>query len=114
VRKEIDQALARQHMMDWVEANRDVFTVPTAEELEFVAEIFRVPHFQQLVGPKQLARGSPVADPFVISRGHVIGGTVVTEEVLKPNAAKIPNVCAHFGVECINLETLLAREGWQY
>jgi hypothetical protein len=101
-------------MIDWVDANRGIFSAPTTEELEFVAEIFRIPHFQQLVGPKQLARGTPVADPFVISRARVINGTVVTEEVLKPNAAKIPNVCAHFNVECINLETLLAREGWRY
>ena len=44
----------------------------------------------------------------------VKGGTVVTEEKLKPNAAKFPNVCAHFQVPCINLEIFMQTMGWSF
>lgn len=58
--------------------------------------------------------GDPAADPFVIARAKIIGGCVVTEEKLKPNAAQIPNVCDHFGIDCTNLEGLIEAEGWQF
>ena len=37
--------------------------------MEYVAQIFRVPHFRQLIGVKQQLKGSPVADPFLVARG---------------------------------------------
>jgi Domain of unknown function (DUF4411) len=40
------------------------------------------------------------------------GRRVVTIEVLKPNAAKIPNISQHFGVSCLNLEQFMEEEGW--
>ena len=91
-----------------------IFAGPTEETLAYVADIFTVSHFQQLVGRKQLLKGSPVADLFVIAHTRQLNGCVVTEEVLKPNAAKIPNVCAHFDVRCSNLEGMLAIEGWSF
>ncbi|MBI1802160.1 MAG: DUF4411 family protein, partial [Chloroflexi bacterium] len=39
---------------------------------------------------------------------------VVTDELLKPNAAKIPNVCAHFGVACLTLEGFMETENWTF
>ena len=41
-------------------------------------------------------------------------GCVVTEERIKPNAVKIPNVCDHFDIDCINFETLMVLENWQF
>ena len=82
--------------------------------MTFVVRIFEIPHFRQLVGDKQLARGSPVADPFVIASEYERGASVVTEEINRVNAGKIPNVCARFGVECINLQELMEREGWSF
>ncbi|MBK8246690.1 MAG: DUF4411 family protein [Gemmatimonadetes bacterium] len=82
--------------------------------MEMVAEIFRVPHFQQLIGEKQRLRGQPVADPFLIARAKALGWSVVTEEVMKPNAAKIPNVCQHFGIPCTDMKGLLTSLGWKY
>jgi hypothetical protein len=38
----------------------------------------------------------------------------VTEEKLKPNAAKIPNVCAHFQIPCINLERFMRDQNWSF
>ena len=31
-----------------------------------------------------------------------------------PNAAKIPNVCDHFGIPCVNLEGFMAKEKWEF
>jgi hypothetical protein len=73
-----------------------------------------VRHFEYLVGQEQRLTGAYVADPFVIASAKVRKACVVTEEQKKPNAAKIPNVCAHFGIECTNLEGFMKREGWSF
>lgn len=104
----------RAWLMDWVDRHREMFLVPGHQETTFVARIFQVPHFQMLVTETQRLRGQPVADPFVIACASVRGGTVVTEESSKPNSARIPNVCSHFGVACTNVEGFLAGNGWQF
>ncbi len=114
VRKEIDNQATATHILDWVDVWKRIFTVPTPEEQAYVAEIFSIPHFQQLVGIKQIQRGMPVADPFIVARGRHLAACVVTEESLKDNAAKIPNVCKHFGVDCVKLRDFLQREGWRF
>jgi hypothetical protein len=58
--------------------------------------------------------GTPVADPFVIACAAVRNGAVVTEEKFKQNAAKIPNVCAHFQVDCIDLEGFMRAVVWSF
>ena len=59
------------------------------------------------------------ADPFVIAHARVREWTVVTaEKRAGQNVAEvnmgIPNVCDHFGVDCINLPDLIEREGWTF
>jgi hypothetical protein len=39
---------------------------------------------------------------------------VVTQEKNTENAAKIPNVCDHFGIPCINLEDFMKKENWTF
>ena len=94
--------------------NQGFFSLPSSSEQEFIAEIFGVPHFLNLISAKAIAKGTPVADPFVIAKAASFSLCVVTEEVHRPNAARIPNVCDHFGIECINLEQLMQREGWRF
>ncbi len=94
--------------------NQGFFSVPSAVEQDFVGEIFGIPHFLGLLNAKAIAKGTPVADPFLIAKAATMGMCVVTEEVLRPNAARIPNVCGHFGIQCINLEQLMEREGWRF
>ena len=101
-------------LTEWCALHRELFTTPGPEEQRYVADIFRHSHFQQLVRQKELLRGTPVADPFVVAKAWEIGGCVVTEEADRPNAARIPNVCAHFGVDYTNLEGFMEREGWQF
>ncbi|MGZ5456311.1 MAG: DUF4411 family protein [Thermoanaerobaculia bacterium] len=88
--------------------------MPSAKETEFVGKIFRIPHFQMLVSGKARLAGKPAADPFVIAAAKVLGGTVVSEETKKPNAARIPNVCEHFGIPCLSVEGFLAAKGWRF
>ncbi len=100
----------------WCAENRQqVFITPSVQELDFVREIFEVRHFQSMIRRKARLQGSLVADPFVIARATCLeNGCVVTTEKYSPNAAKIPNVCEHFGVDCINLEEFMEREQWRF
>lgn len=111
--KELEGHRSR-HLVAWIERNQTIFASPTEAEMSAVGQIFRVTHFQQLIGKKQRLKGSPVADPWLVAKGMVDGGCVVTEELPKPNAAKIPNVCDYFDVECTTVEGMLSQEGWRY
>jgi len=116
--REVWNELERQNVsadvLAWAKQNKQIFTTPAAAELQFVAQIFQTKHFQSLIGEQQRLKGMPVADPFVIACAKIKGGTVVTEEQLKPKAAKIPNVCAHFNVPCIDLEGFMQQQGWNF
>ena len=102
-------------ILEWARNHRDIFATPTNEETDFVARIFLVQHFQTLIAQKSILTGRPVADPFVVAAAATKEeGTVVTQESFKENAAKIPNVCQHFGVPCINLEEFMAHQGWNF
>lgn len=101
-------------LSQWAKEKQSFFQRPSAEELEFVAEIFKVTHFQALIREKERLQGKPVADPFVIARAKILNGCAITQEKKKPNAAKIPNVCEHFGIDCSNLEGFMEREDWTF
>ena len=114
VLNEIKLGSPPSHMSGWIESNKIIFALPTSEELEFVAQIFKVDHFQQLIGRKQRLQGTPVADPFLIAAAKINNGCVITEERPKPNSAKIPSVCQYFGIPCITLEQMLAEQRWSF
>ena len=101
-------------LSEWVKNHREFSLIPTSAEFDFVADIFKIAHFQAMVKKKERLQGKPVADPFVIARAKISEGWVVTQEKLKENAAQIPNVCKHFGIPCINLERFMEKEGWQF
>lgn len=101
-------------LSEWARNKRSFFTSPIPAELAFVAEIFATPHFQSMVRKQERLQGKPVADPFVIAKAKVLSGCVVTEEEKKPNASRIPNVCEHFDVTCLNLEGFMERENWTF
>jgi uncharacterized protein DUF4411 len=115
--REVPRELEREdpdHVFAWAKKNASVFGTPTAEETKFVGRILAVPHFQQIIGTKARLTGTPVADPFVIACAYVHKGTVVSEERRKPNSAKIPTVCDHFGINCLNLEEFMRAIGWTF
>lgn len=120
---ELERQAISAEVLQWSKDNKQIFTTPTNSELQFVATIFQVKHFQALIGKQQQLKGTPVADPFVIAKAKVANATVVTEEgwlrpndtlTPKPNAAKIPNVCAHFNVSCVDLEGFMRLQEWTF
>lgn len=65
----------------------------------------------------QKARFLSGADPWLIAHALVDGGVVVTLETdLKPESQKvrIPDVCTHFGVRCINTSDMLEELGAKF
>lgn len=105
---------APESLLEWATRHRDLFTTPTAAEGAFVAKIYSVTHFQQNIEQQKLLKGGKNADPFVIAKAAVEGRAVVTMELLKPNGAKIPNICGHFGIKCLSLEAFMEEEEWQF
>ncbi len=87
----------------WASDNKGLFVTPTAEEAEFVTEIYKVAHFQQNIERQKILRGGQNADTFLIARAKTLGIPVVTMEKYKEHSVKIPNICEHFGVECLTL-----------
>ena len=113
MRREIEDRYI-EPLHEWVENNKGVFTTPTAEEGAFVGRIYSVRHFQQNIEQKKPLKGGKNADPFLIAKAAVIGGTVVTMETERPNAARVPSICSYFGARCVLLEEFLADEGWRF
>jgi hypothetical protein len=114
VLNELDSYNDTDFIQGWAEANKPIFLIPGNQELLFVSQMFQVKHFQTLISQKNLLTGKPIADPFVIAAGKIKAGCVITQEILKPNAAKIPNICEHFGIKYMNLEGLMKTEGWTF
>ncbi|MGO8879896.1 MAG: DUF4411 family protein [Desulfomonilaceae bacterium] len=112
--RELDNRATRQHLIDWVNRNKEIFLVPSPEETQFIAEIFSVRHFQQLINEKQRLTASPVADPFIVASAKVRNACVVTEESFKKNAAKIPNVCEYYGIEWVTIQGFMDKERWRF
>ncbi len=114
VLNELERQSAKQWLKDWALNRRTLFAKPGPEETAFVGEIFGVAHFRALVGRRQRLLGQPVADPFLVAAARVLEGCVVTEESNRPNAARIPNVCEHFDIDCTDVEGFLERHDWSF
>jgi hypothetical protein len=113
--RELQQGNPTPHVNDWLNQRKHIFTTPTNEELNFVATIFSIKHFQQLIGKQQQLRGTAVADPFVIACAAVRKkGIVVCEESRKENSARMPNVCDHFKIPCIKLKEFMQQQNWTF
>lgn len=71
-------------------------------------------HFQQNIERQKILKGGKNADPFLIARAKILNIPVVTMEKYKEHAVKIPNICEHFGIECLHLEDFMEKENWQF
>jgi hypothetical protein len=113
VLNEIEQH-SEDNLTKWAKERRTFFQDPSIEELNFIRQIYAIPHFQNNIRREELLKGKPVADPFVIAKAHIHQGTVVTMEKFTPNAARIPNICQKFGITCLNLEQFMAEKSWKF
>jgi len=114
VHNEIKNYSRKDELEAWAKTNTYFFADPTTEELEFITQIYSVPHFYNSISQQKLLKGGPFADPFIIAKAYVEQGTVVTLEKLKPNATKIPNICEHFKIPCIDLQGFLKQKKWSF
>ena len=113
VRNELERYIKHPNLLEWAKNNRHIFTIPSSEEIEIIRQILAIPKFQKIVGYQARMQGKPVADPFVIAKAWETRATVVTEESRK-KVGKIPDVCKHFGVKCMNMEGFMKNEGWEF
>lgn len=113
-RFELEQKFDEATIVQLTAHNPDFFEDPSVEELSFVGEIYSIPHFQQNLDRKKLLQGGYFADPFVIAKAKIKKAAVITEEERPQNGAKIPNICEHFGIECMKLGGFLIKEGWKF
>jgi hypothetical protein len=114
VRREIEALNRGDNLEEWAKNNSDFFEEPSAKELQFITTIYSIKHFQQNLERKKLLHGGAFADPFIIAKAKINNSIVVTQELYKDNATKIPNICKHFNIECIDLEGFLKKENWKF
>ncbi len=101
-------------MRELAKVHKELFPVPTSLEADFVVEILSISHFQQIIEKKKILKGGKNADLFIIAGAKLVGATVVTQEKEKKNAAKIPNICHHFNIQCTTLEGFMELEKWEF
>ena len=114
--KEVARELSERedNLTKWAKKHKSIFHAPTADELEFVSRIFEVAHFQLIIRKQERLEGRPVADPFVIAKAQSLDGCVISLEKFKENAAKIPNICEHFGVKHMHLRKFMEEVNWTF
>ena len=109
------------NLAEWAEKNKkSFFHIPEQEELIFVQKIFQNKHYQKLIKIRNIASGTPVADPFLIAKAKVIQGCLITEDGffrdgrLKLGSPSPAFICKELGIECLNLTNFMKKERWSF
>lgn len=123
VRRELENA-RRTEIVESVQyllnLNRAFFSEPNAQEQLLVAEMLDDGNLLSATSrwKAKASRGIEDADPYLIAKARFLHGsliqvTVVTEE--NPgNPANVPATCQRFGIQCINLQSMMSDLGWQF
>jgi len=96
-------------LSDWAKKNKKMFKqLSLKTEIDEATDIIN--KYPQLINPDNPQK---TADPFIIAFAKCRELTVITSESFdllgKP---KIPLVCRHKGVRCINNLALIKEQGW--
>lgn len=91
---------------------KEIFLKPDIKEQRLIKEILS--KHKELIKQKNISRGLPVADPFVIAQAINYNAILITSESLKPNAHNIPNICKEYNIECIGLKDFFLKENWKF
>lgn len=92
------------NLFEWAKNHEKIFKSPSAEEGKFISQIYSIPLFRDNIEQQKLLKGGCNADPFVVAKAKSEDACVVTLEKFKSNSPKIPNICGHFKIECLDLE----------
>jgi len=97
-------------LCDWAKENKYMF-IPLDEEIQIHAGKI-INEFRGLV---KEGRERSRADAFVIGLAMMRKCKVITSERAKTKkTCKIPYVCKHYGLSCLNLIDLCKEEGWKF
>jgi hypothetical protein len=102
----------------WIKDRKDTsFFIPVDDE-ETQKEFMKIAQYvQSNFSQEEVNKFLSVADPWLIAKAKVLGATIVTHEVLAPTntkKVKIPNICAHFGVNYSNPFNMLRDLGAKF
>ncbi|MBI3153103.1 MAG: DUF4411 family protein, partial [Chloroflexi bacterium] len=93
----------------WVKKHRNMFVELGTDDMQLAVRDI-------LAGFPLLTKNLPgrnSADPFVVALARMKNYTVVTEEGLGSiNRPRIPFVCEHYKIKCINILGLIKQEDW--
>jgi len=90
--------------MIWIKEFKEYFLPPSNAECEIVVQIYTDRNFQNNVAKRNMLEGLPVADPFIVAKASINNASVVSREIYRPHAAKIPNLCEFLGVTYVEDE----------
>jgi len=95
----------------WFKSHKQIFIEPTEEIQNSVSTIMKL--FKKIVDTRT---GKNAADPFVIATAMVLKCKVITQEgrTGSHNRPKIPEICEHFNVPCINILELIQEQNWVF
>jgi PIN domain nuclease of toxin-antitoxin system len=94
----------------WAKERPQMFLSMDADIQISAAEVLA--EFPKLVDERT---GKSMGDPFVIAVARVHSLAVVTgEKGGSPQKPKIPNVCSHFGIECIDIVEMMRQLKFQF
>ena len=113
---------------EWAKRNKSMFREVNFQQTKLVKQILDTNNFKALI---DLNATEGQVDPFIIAMALAKGKRqislfesneeikkiVVTEETINPkhpNKIKIPFVCQHFEIECINIFDLFRKEKWMW
>lgn len=106
VKKEVTKK--EDGLRSWLDQRTNMF-VELEEDIQNDARLI-LAEFPLLT--KQIAGRNP-ADPFVIALAKARSYTVVTQEGMgSPTRPRIPLVCNHYGVDCMDILGLVRNENW--
>lgn len=109
--EEVQGEIAKQddYLKEWGRTHNGLFVPLDQEQLVEVSRIEAT--FERLV---DTVRGRSAADPWVIALAKVKGYTVVSQERKAPRKIKIPDVCEHYGIDCVTLVEFIRHEQWTF
>ena len=112
---EIESYPPETDLKKWVKENKKIFQPMDKEESHILSDIFKkYPEFQNMLKKKNILKGTPVADPFIVAKAIYIKGTVITEEAFQENGIKIPNLCKVKNVRCLKLKDFMKVHKWRF
>jgi hypothetical protein len=96
----------------WAKAQTELFVEESKAVQQIVKQLMATHH-----NPAKPLKGINSADPFVIAMAKDGGPNWVVVSDEHPGsleARKIPFVCKHESVQCIDFQDLMKAEGWQF